>query len=247
MDKELTNFLSKIPLHIIEFAIIALDILIIISDIKKSISEEFFLILIFLGIVSFIHLSVVYLPKIFSYFKFTNNFENLPKEHQKILFSLFEKKHNLSLYNRDVIYLHHNKYIQLIQKINAKEATFSLSKKMRKFLDKKIQSDVLLYLQNLSNEEKNVLNLFYNDKNMERYPNSYLQALELLIDKKIIQYKNDKYIEISKYGLKELKKIRSEKAKIEIELGKHNILASQSYGGGAPGSRVFFENTGAKF
>ena len=46
MDKELTNFLSKIPLHIIEFAIIALDILIIISDIKKSISEEFFLILI---------------------------------------------------------------------------------------------------------------------------------------------------------------------------------------------------------
>lgn len=199
------------------------------------------------GIISILYIFVSLGLKIRSYFKFTNNFENLPKEHQKILFSLFEKKHNLSLHNRDVIYLHHNKYIQLIQKINEKEATFSLSKKMRKFLDKKIQSDVLRYLQNLSNEEKNVLNLFYNDKNMERYSNSYLQALESLIEKKIIQYKNDKYIEISKYGLKELKKIRSEKAKIEIELGKHNILASQSYGGGAPGSGVFSENTGAKF
>lgn len=123
------DFISKFPLAYIASAFISMSILGFYFPALLGEKFNFYL----LVIISVFYLSEKFcqdfLPKIRSYFRFVDNFDNLPIEQQKILWTLLDKKRNLEIGNKDVIYLCNNKYIEMIQQVNTKEATFRLSKK----------------------------------------------------------------------------------------------------------------------
>lgn len=175
--------------------------------------------------------------------KFINNFDYLPSNQQIILWEIYfnndETKAKMRR-NTDLIYLRKNKYIEFITQVSDKEEIYKINKKFISFLDEKLSQQIIENLQSLSNKEEEILNLFYDGNFKEKYDNEDKRALELLINKKIIERQDDKFIVISKYANDLLKNYRNEKIKyLKVELGKYNIDITPDIGGGSRGGCMF--------
>ena len=115
--------------------------------------------------------------------------------------------------NDDLNYLKSNRYIKFIEKVSEKEAIYQINKKLIPFLTKKLSQQIRDDLQNLSDKEKEILNLFYDDNIKENYNNKDDEALKKLISKKIIEQRDNNLIAIPEYAKKLLKQYRKEKVK----------------------------------
>jgi hypothetical protein len=165
------------------------------------------------------------------------NYELLSKEEKKIIDQIYFKKKLIFQLNTNIKTLQQNGYIVIQQKMADGYICRIKNKKISKFLDQIHKNTMKAYLQNLSDIEKDILNLFYNEEHKDKYDSEDEYALNLLIAKKIIERKDDKQIVISKYAKKLVKYFRGDKIKYnEIELGKHNIFILPDVGAGARGS-----------
>jgi|GEM_PF-4563797 len=118
-------------------------------------------------------------------------------------------------------------------------AIYRLHNKTFELLAKKRENQMRNDLENLSDIEKEILNLFYDGIEKDRYDASDSNGIDLLIENMIIKRKDDKYIEITKYARKYLKVFRSDEAtKENVEIGKHNIIAPMNSGGSAQGGSI---------
>lgn len=171
--------------------------------------------------------------------RFKNSFDYLPPNQQNILWKIYcsNKEQKAKMQSCvDLIYLKRNQYIELIEKVSEKEAIYQINKKLIPFLTKKLSQQIIENLQSLSDKEKDILNLFYDGNFKEKYDEEDKRALESLIDKKIIERKNEKLITPSKYANKILQNWQNKTIKYsEVELGKFNIYILPNTGGGARG------------
>lgn len=249
---------SKLPIKILLIGIIILNIYIYSSDIK--IDNELKILLLFSGVVSFIFF-IHYFYKIIEAIMFgildhineagqykrkiQNSIDNLyylSQEEQNILWSMYFDENNkltLNLSNKYIKNLLDNNYIKEIQKLQSTgKGIFILTRLVKKNLDGRYKKQIKQDLEELSEDEKNVLNLFFDGEHKEGYPSSYSQAINSLKDKKIIESKDKKTIIISKYAKDCLTYFNAMKIKhMKVEIGDHNIYAPHNSGGGAQGSR----------
>jgi hypothetical protein len=246
MEKIIINLLKQYELILISISIILFNLF---SDNFKN--EYIQLTVNFFTILSILHIAYIFLLNIIKVIKLIfskvnesisfsesiERIEQLPEEQIKILHILYlngeDKFHS---YTKEIKSLIDNKYIILIQNIQGTLNLYKLDKKVYKHLDKKRSSKIRDYLTTLSDNEKYVLNQFYENTQKDYYKYEYYKALEELIKKEIIERKNDEMIVISKYA-KDLLKYYSKKEikNIEIEFGKHNTCPSGNIGSGATG------------
>lgn len=258
MENLILSITSRLPIKILLIGIIILDIYIYFSDIK--IGNELKILLFFSGTVSFIFF-IHYFYKIIEVILFgildqineygqckrkvQNSIDNLyylSQEEQNILWSMYFEENNkstLSLSNKYIKNLLDNHYISKIQKLqNTGKGIFILTRLVKKDLDGRYKKQIKQYLEELSQDEKDVLNLFFDGGYKEGYPSSYSQAINSLKDKKIIESKDKKTIMISKYAKDCLTYFNAMKIKhMKVEIGEHNIYAPYNRGGGVQGSR----------
>lgn len=192
--------------------------------------------LFFLKIFSNIKSRYAHRKKLLTYI---NNFDLLPKKQKEILWELFYHKKLPLKYTAEIRHLLSNNYIEKEEDIEDSKAVYRLHKKMFEFLTKKRENQTKNDLQNLSEIEKEILNLFYDGIEKKQYDAFYSTGIDLLIDKMIIKSDDKKFIEITEYGQKYLKFFRSDIVKkSKVELGKHNILAYCNSGGGSNGGGI---------
>lgn len=242
------NFLKRYELTLISFTIIIMGVLKH-FDITLIFENEF---LNFLFLLSVVHILYIYIPKFSNCIKLLNTkikeskffdesikrIEQLPEGQTKILNILYlndeDKFHS---YTKEIKSLIDNKFIIFVQNIEGTLNLYKLNKKVYKYLDDKNITQIKDYLTTLSDNEKYVLNQFYDNSQKNYYEAEFSQVVETLINKRIIERKDEKMIVISKYAKDLLQYYNKEQIKhTEIELGKYNIYARIHSGGGATGS-----------
>lgn len=237
---------GKFPTIYIALGLIGVNVLILNNHIKID-NDYVLLVIYFFGFVAFFYflLFVIFniLIPLYSYWKknkFVNNFNYLPSNQQNILWKIYfnndERKAKMQS-NDDLNYLKSNRYIKFIEKVSEKEAIYQINKKLIPFLTKKLLQQIRDDLQNLSDKEKEILNLFYDDNIKENYNNEDDEALKKLISKKIIEQRDNNLIAIPEYAKKILKQYRKEKVK-NIEISFCVYLTPDIGGGSRGGDRL---------
>lgn len=253
MDQMILNFLIRFELITISFAFIIFWVLKYFntSFIFGNEYQNFFFILCVVYIFkAFSHkffnlmkLIITNVNEKISFYKSRERIDQLPEEQQKILNILYLKEEDkFHFYTKEIKSLIDKKFIILVQNIQGTLNLYKLDKKMYKYLNNKNINQIKDYLITLSDDEKYVLDQFYDNSQKNNYKAKFSEVLETLIDKRIISEKitdkeDKEIIVISKYAKNLLKYYRKEQIKhTEIELGKHNIDAHKNSGGGATGS-----------
>lgn len=247
MEEIIINLLKRYELILISISIILFNL---ISGHFKN--EYIQLVVNFFTILSILHIAYIFLLNIikvikliFSKFNELNSFnenikriEQLQNEQIKILNILYlngeDKFHS---YTKEIKSLIDNKFIILVQNIEGTLNLYKLNKKVYAYLDDKNIAQIKVHLTTLSDNEKYVLNQFYDNSQKNNYEAEFSQVVKTLINKRIIERKDEEMIVISKYAKDLLKHYRKEQIKhSEIKLGIHNIFAPVNSGGGATGS-----------
>jgi hypothetical protein len=236
---------GKFPIIYIALGLIGVNILILNNHINID-NDYVLLVIYFFGFVAFFYCLLYFIFNIlipsYSYLvknKFVNNFNYLSSKQQNIIWDIYfannERKAKMQS-NTDLFYLRRNRYIELIEKVSEKEAIYQINTKFISFLTKKLSQQIIENLKNLSDKEKKILDLFYDGNFKKKYNREDGEAMDLLIDKKIIEQKNDKFLVVSKYTKKILREYRKEDAKYsQIELGNHNIYIMPDTNAGGNG------------
>lgn len=179
------------------------------------------------------------------------NFDLLSKTQQSILWNLYYSGKQSLTYGSDLQYLASSLYIKKEQVISNKEAIYILNKTTFSYLTKRHIQSAKKNLGNLSAEEEQVLEMFF-EKSDGQYIHPFMSsdvycAILKLENKKIL--KKDRNIgtyteKIVLYGtliktLEHMKHRKIERTDVTIDLSK--VQAMHNSGGGATGGgRIFF-------
>ena len=166
-----------------------------------------------------------------------DNFQYLDDIEQQILWNMFfENKSKLGLYDENVNNLHSNKYIKLVQKDEYKgQGVFTLDEKLKLFLEDKHNQNIINKIKNLTDGERKILNLFYEESD-SIIDSDMFYSFSYLENSNIIEYEMGNYILIYDERVKKnMKYFRKEKiTNNKVDLKAYSYPAN--YGGGAKGS-----------
>lgn len=244
------NLLKKYP--IISFSLIflflCLGILLLLSIIsfkndyiKFILLSLFFLSAIFsvfyIGsvILKYIKKLILFVKNIYLFNNRLKNINYLPDEQNKILNTLYlnNGKYKFQSHKKEIKSLVANNFIKPIQNIEESEKLYKIDKRVYKILDKEHNNKIINNLKTLTDNEKKVLELFFQD-DYDWIDCNMQNAIITLHSKNLIIHEYDKSIKLNKLTLKNINLISNRPIKKNIvELNSSKMAANTKSGGGS--------------
>lgn len=161
------------------------------------------------------------------------NFDLLPEKQKEILWKLYFQKKLTLKYSSEVKNILFNKYIYKVQAVTSLEAIYALNKKITTFLANKHDKQIKNQLQNLSEDELKIIDMFYEKSSNDIYEHPWIdhnmqKAINTLSNKNIIIYNYVKSIILPHYNIKVMKQFYSNKPikRDSIDLNLNNFAPS---------------------